>query len=139
MLQVRDGRYERAFRFIQNILGDNRFGVHENLLAVLQAHCAVLSGKSAFPGLGVVGQILHDPELRATFAHDLIAPRLAAIESILRAGVDSGELAADAVNAVTAKIGPALIIHHVLLTGTPRTRRDLIAIVAAVIGPPGTD
>ncbi|EUA73239.1 transcriptional regulator, TetR family protein [Mycobacterium xenopi 4042] len=36
----------------------------ENLLAVFTAHCDVLAGKTAFPGLDIIGQLVHEPELR---------------------------------------------------------------------------
>jgi AcrR family transcriptional regulator len=107
----------------------------QNLLAVLAAHCEVLAGRTAFPGLVVMGQVLHEPELRSMLAEDLIAPRLEVIESILRAGERSGEIDPARVGSMTAKIGPALIVQHALLTGRPPSRRELARIVDAVIPP----
>jgi AcrR family transcriptional regulator len=107
----------------------------QNLLAVFAAHCEVLAGGTAFPGLEVMGQVLHEPELRAILAEELIAPRLAVIESILGAGEHSGEIDAARLGPLTAKIGPALIVQHVLLTGAPPSRRELARIVDALISP----
>ncbi|MDI3314123.1 MAG: TetR/AcrR family transcriptional regulator [Mycobacterium sp.] len=105
----------------------------ENLLAVFAAHCDVLAGKTAFPSLAIMGQLIHEPELRAIFADAVVAPRLRIIESILRAGVDSGEIDAATLTPLTARVGPALINQHLLLTGSPPNRRQLIRIVDTVI------
>ena len=59
----------------------------ENLLAVFTAHRDVLAGKTAFPGLDIMGQLVHEPELRAIFADAVVAPRLNIVESILRSAV----------------------------------------------------
>src|SRR6201994_968467 len=37
----------------------------ENLLAIYAAHSDVVAGKTSFPGLGTINQLLHEPELRA--------------------------------------------------------------------------
>ena len=44
----------------------------------------MLAGKTAFPGLGVIHQLQHEPEMRAIFADAVVAPRLKILESILR-------------------------------------------------------
>jgi AcrR family transcriptional regulator len=110
----------------------------DNLLAVLAAHCDVLAGTTAFPGLIIMGQLIHEPELRAMFAEDLLAPRLQTIDTILRAGERSGEINPGTITPLTARIGPALVLQHVLLTGAPPTRRQLARIVDTLI-PPATD
>src|SRR6185437_16736466 len=48
----------------------------ENLLAVFIAHRDVLAGKTLFPGLDIMGQLLHEPELRAIFTDAVVAPRV---------------------------------------------------------------
>jgi AcrR family transcriptional regulator len=105
----------------------------DNLLAVFAAHCDVLAGNTAFPSLAIMGQLIHEPELRAIFADGVVAPRLRIIESILRAGVDNGEIDAAMLTPLTARVGPALINQHLLLTGSPPSRRQLIRVVDTVI------
>jgi AcrR family transcriptional regulator len=105
----------------------------DNLLAVLTAHCDVLAGNTAFPGLAIIGQLIHESELRAIFADAVVAPRLRIIESILRAGVRNGEIDAAMLTPLTARVGPALINQHLLLTGSPPDRRRLMRIVDTVI------
>jgi AcrR family transcriptional regulator len=107
----------------------------QNLLSVFAAHCDVLAGRTAFPGLVNVGELLNEPELRSILADDLIAPRLAVIESILRTGKVNGEIDAARLSPLAAKIGPALIVQHMLLTGAPPNRRILSQIVDSVIPP----
>jgi AcrR family transcriptional regulator len=107
----------------------------ENLLTVFTAHRDILAGKTAFPSLQIMQQLLHEPEMRAIFADAVVGPRLEIIESILRAAVDGGELDPATVTPLTARVGPALINHHFLLTGEPPSRRELALVVDTVIPP----
>jgi AcrR family transcriptional regulator len=107
----------------------------ENLLAVFTAHCDVLAGKTAFPSLAIMNQLLHEPELRALFADAVVTPRLRITESILQAGVANGEVNATALTPYTALVGSALINQQLLLTGAPPNKRQLAHIVDTVIAP----
>jgi hypothetical protein len=103
-------------------------------MAIFEAHRAVLAGKHGFPGVQIIGQLLHEPELREMFARDLIAPRLRLVESVLRDAESAGEIDAGTVTPLTARIGPALIMQHVLLNGAPPSRSELTRIIDTVLG-----
>jgi AcrR family transcriptional regulator len=105
----------------------------ENLLAILVAHCDLVAGKTAFPGLRIMNQLLHEPELRAIFADAVVRPRLRIMESVLEAGVANDEIDAETVTPYTARVGTALINQQVLLTGTPPNKRQLAQIVDTVV------
>jgi AcrR family transcriptional regulator len=105
------------------------------LLTLFTAHRDVLAGKTAFPGLDTIHQLLHEPEMRIIFADAVVGPRLRITESILQAGVEAGEVDPATLTPLTARIGPALINHHFLLTGEPPNRRELALVVDAVIPP----
>jgi AcrR family transcriptional regulator len=107
----------------------------DNLLAMFTAHRDILAGKTAFPGLDIIHQLLHEPEMRAIFADAVVCPRLQIVESILQAAIDNGDIDAASVTPLTARVGPALINHHFLLTGEPPNRRELALIVDTVIPP----
>ncbi|OBG29204.1 TetR/AcrR family transcriptional regulator [Mycobacterium sp. E3198] len=107
----------------------------EKLLAMFISHRDMLAGKTTFPGLDVIHQLLHEPEMRTIFADAVVAPRLKILESILQAAVDDGDLDPATITPLTARVGPALINQHFLLTGEPPTRRDLAIIVDTVIPP----
>jgi AcrR family transcriptional regulator len=107
----------------------------ETLLAMLTAHSDMMAGKTAFPGLCTIHQLLHEPEMRAIFADAVVGPRLEIVESILRAAVDAGDIGPATLTPLTARIGPALISQHFLLTGTAPNRRELALIVDTVIPP----
>jgi AcrR family transcriptional regulator len=108
----------------------------ENLLTVFTAHCDVLAGKTAFPSMAIMGQLIHEPELRAIFADAVVVPRLRIIESILRTGERNGEIDSACLTPLTARVGPALINQQVLLTGAPPNRRQLTRIVDTVMPHP---
>ena len=107
----------------------------ENLLAMFTAHRDMLAGKTAFPPLDVIHQLLHEPEMRAIFADAVVGPRLKIAESILRVAVENGDIDPATITPLTARIGPALINQHFLLTGAPPNRRELALIVDTVIPP----
>jgi AcrR family transcriptional regulator len=105
------------------------------LLTLFIAHRDVLAGKTAFPGLDTIHQLLHEPEMRIIFADAVVGPRLKITESILQAGVEAGEVDPATLTPLTARIGPALINNHFLLTGEPPNRRELALVVDTVIPP----
>jgi hypothetical protein len=107
----------------------------EQLLAMFTSHRDLLAGKTAFPGMDVIHQLLHEPEMRAIFADAVVTPRLQIIESILQAAVEEGALDPATITPLTARIGPALINQHFLLAGSPPNRRELALIVDTVIPP----
>ncbi|OBH03082.1 MULTISPECIES: TetR/AcrR family transcriptional regulator [unclassified Mycobacterium] len=107
----------------------------ENLLTMFTSHRDMLAGKTSFPSLDVMHQLLHEPEMRAIFADAVVCPRLKIVESILQAAVDDGDLDPATVTPLTARVGPALINHQFMLTGEPPSRRDLAVIVDTVIPP----
>src|ERR1700722_3433502 len=80
----------------------------ENLLTIFNAHRDMLAGKTTFPALEVIHQLLHEPEMRAIFADAVVCPRLKIVESILEAAVDDGDLDPATVTPLTARVGPAL-------------------------------
>ncbi|MCV7412294.1 transcriptional regulator [Mycobacterium florentinum] len=107
----------------------------EALLTVFTSHRDLLAGKTPFPGLDIMHQLLHEPEMRAIFADAVVRPRLKIIDSILAAAVEAGDIDAATLTPLTARVGPALINHHFLLTGEPPTRRELMMVVNTVIPP----
>ncbi len=111
----------------------------ENLLAIFATHSDVVAGKTAFPGLGSINQLLHEPELRAIFADAVVGPRLAIIEAVLQAGAANGEIDATTMTPYTARVGTALINQQVLLTGAPPSKRQLAQIVDTVLSKSTSD
>jgi AcrR family transcriptional regulator len=107
----------------------------DNLLAMFTSHRDMLAGKTAFPGLEVIQQLLHEPEMREIFADAVVAPRLKIVESILQAAVADGDIDAATITPLTGRVGPALINQHFLLKGEPPSRRELALIVDTVIPP----
>jgi AcrR family transcriptional regulator len=107
----------------------------DNLLATFTSHRDMLAGKTAFPGLEVIQQLLHEPEMREIFADAVVAPRLKLVESILQAAVADGDIDPATITPLTGRVGPALINQHFLLKGEPPSRRELALIVDTVIPP----
>ncbi len=108
----------------------------ENLLAMFTAQRDMLAGKTGFPGLDVIHQLLHEPEMRAIFADAVVRPRMKIVESILQAAIERRRpRPGKVVTPLTARIGSALINQHFLLNGEPPNRRELALIVDTVIPP----
>lgn len=107
--------------------------VRENLLAMFSAHCDILAGKTAFPGMQTMLQLVHEPELRTLFAEAIIGPRLRMIESLLRTAESHGDITAGTLTPLSAWTGPALIKQHFLIHGEPPGPRELALMVDTVL------
>jgi AcrR family transcriptional regulator len=105
----------------------------DNLRALLTTLCDVLARPTPFAYINIVGELVREPEFRAMFAQDIVAPRLRVIQSILRHGVDTGEIAPDTITPLTAKAGPALVMQTVLLTGKPPNRAEIETIIDTML------
>jgi len=112
---------------------DNGRTVRENLRAVLTTLCDVLARPNPFPYINIVGELVREPEFRAMFTQDIVAPRLRVIQSVLRHGVETGEIAPDTITPLTAKTGPALVMQTVLLTGKPPNRAEIETIIDTML------
>lgn len=112
---------------------DPRISARENLRRAFITLCGILAGETPFPGLPIAVGLLGDPDLRATFADAVVAPRLRTIASILDRAELTGEIAAGTRAPLAAHVGPALIMHTFLLTGAPPTAADITRIVDTVL------
>jgi AcrR family transcriptional regulator len=107
----------------------------DNLIAALTIMSDALAGEAAHPGLGVMLEVLREPELRQAFGTRVVEPRLRLVEAILHRAAARGELRADAELPLIARTGPALVIQTFLLTGAPPAAAELSRIVDAVLMP----
>ena len=108
----------------------------DELIAALTAVSDVFAGRTALPGLAVLGEVLREPPLRKAFTELVIAPRLHVIESILRAGAHRNGADPDTVTPLLARTGPALVVQSVLLTGEPPTAEEVTRIIDEILLPP---
>ncbi|MFG1709789.1 TetR/AcrR family transcriptional regulator [Nonomuraea sp. M3C6] len=109
--------------------------VRDNLLATLTIMAGTLAGEAAHPGLGVMIEVLREPELREAFGTRVIEPRLRLIEATLHEAAARGEITAGAALPLIARTGPALVIQTFLLTGEPPARAELARIVDTILMP----
>ncbi len=109
--------------------------VRGDLITLLSVMSELLSGRTAYPGIAVIGEMLRESELRAAFRTKIVEPRLALIQTILQRGVARGEVAPHAASPLYARVGPALVMQSLLLTGAPPTKHEITQIVDRVIIP----
>jgi AcrR family transcriptional regulator len=109
--------------------------VRDELLAALTIMADTLAGRSRFPSLGVLVEVLRVPELRDAFAGRVIEPRLRMVHDILRHGAEQGDVDPSRASALVARVGPALVIETFLLTGAPPPADELARIVDTVVLP----
>src|ERR1700733_3433331 len=105
----------------------------ENLLAIFSAHCNLVAGRTAFPGLFIMQQLLHEPELRAIFTDAVVGPGLRMIPVRESFGAASGEVDEAMLPPYPARAGTAMINQQLLLTGAPPNKRQLAQIVDTVL------
>jgi hypothetical protein len=94
-----------------------------------------LAGRTAYPSLDVLVQVLRVPELGTAFRAAVIEPRLSLVHSILLQGASTGEIPGESATPLIARTGPALVIQTFLLTGEPPTGAEIIDIVDKILIP----
>jgi AcrR family transcriptional regulator len=109
--------------------------VRDELLATLTIMADTVAGRSRFPSLDVLLEVLRVPELRDAFASRVIEPRLRMVHGILRRGAERGEIAPARISTLVARTGPALVIETFLLTGAPPPGDELARIVDTIVMP----
>lgn len=111
--------------------------LREDLLAYLTQMHRLVDGP-AMTSVQVVIAELHDPSagpLIALVRERVLEPRLQIILDILLAGAGRGEIRAEAATPILAKTGPALLLQHLLMYGTPAPPAVIEEIVDRVILP----
>ena len=81
---------------------------------------------------------LHDPghsALIVLLREQVLEPRLQRVLDVLLRGAARGEIRAEAAVPVLARTGPALLIQHLLMFGTPAPHHQIVDIVDRVILP----
>jgi AcrR family transcriptional regulator len=134
------GKRELVLDALLGVLPDPReaaasASVRDELLATLTIMAETVSGRSRFPGLDVLLEVLRVPELRDAFASRVIDPRLRMVHEILRRGAERGEIDPARVSTLVVRAGPALVIETYLLTGAPPPADELARIVDTVVIP----
>jgi AcrR family transcriptional regulator len=109
--------------------------VRTALLSVLTAVNQVLAGDGGSPGIDVLAGLYRSPELREAFIDQLVNPRLAALERILRQAVDRGEIAPAGDLRLIARTGGALVLQGHFLGGAPLAEHQLTSIIDQIILP----
>ena len=109
--------------------------VRDELLATLTVMADTVAGRSRFPSLDVLLEVLRVPELRDAFASRVIEPRLRMVHEILRRGAERGEIDHSRISTLVARAGPALVIETFLLTGAPPPGDELARIVDTIVMP----
>ncbi|PZS27732.1 MAG: TetR family transcriptional regulator [Pseudonocardiales bacterium] len=80
-------------------------------------------------------EAITDPELAREIDDRFQAPRRAAMLSLLRRGVERGEVRPDAVTPLIADVLPAVLMHRVILQRERITERDITAIIEQILIP----
>lgn len=112
-----------------------RGSVRDDLLATLMSITDILAGRTAFPGLTALTEMLGDPEFRTAFRARVVEPRLSLIQQILREGNARGEIRLPSDTALVTRVGPALVIQGVLLTGEAPPPSEIVRIVDTILMP----
>lgn len=109
--------------------------VRDNLLAALTVMADTLAGRTTYPSLDVLLQVLRVPELGTAFRAAVIEPRLSLVHSILVHAASTGEISSESATPLIARTGPALVVQTFLLTGQPPTAAEITDIVDTILIP----
>jgi AcrR family transcriptional regulator len=114
---------------------DEAADLREALLACLQSMSDVLAGRTAFPPVAVLVEVLREAELGDGFRDRLIAARIELVRSAVERAADRGEIDRSAITPLAIRTGPALVLQGVLMTGRPPSADELEQIVDQIVLP----
>lgn len=106
-----------------------------DLLTLVAVMNEAMGARPDLPGAAMIGELFHDPELRAALREKVLEPRLALLERLLRTAVDRGEIGPDAVTPLVVRTAPALVFQGNMLEGRRLRRGELEQIVDEVLLP----
>lgn len=109
--------------------------LRESLITCLRGMRDVLAGRTAFPDVSVLVELMREPELAKAYREKLITVRMAIIRTVLDRAVERGELAADKITPLLVRTGPALILQGLLMTGKPSPDAEVARIVDEILLP----
>lgn len=109
--------------------------VREDILALLRLMAATVNSPSGCAIQSLMGEATRDHELVQAVHARVIEPRKRMMTDVLKRGVERGQVRPGAVSKLVAEVGPAMLIHHYLVTGPPITDELLTSIVDDVVMP----
>jgi AcrR family transcriptional regulator len=109
--------------------------VREDLLALLRLMLTVINSRSGCAMQAFMFDQSVDKELIQVVKKRVMEPRQQALIDALARGCERGEVRPDAVNAHTAEVGPALIVHQFLMHGPPVRDDFVVQLVDNVLMP----
>ena len=109
--------------------------VRGDLLALLHAMAAVVNSPAGCAIQAFMFDSSVDKNLIGLVRHRVLEPRHQMLVDVMAAGRDRGEVRPDAVNARTAEVGPALIVHQYLMHGLPVSDAFVVQLVDTVLMP----
>jgi AcrR family transcriptional regulator len=110
-------------------------GVRDDLLTYLEGMAAALDGPFGVDVLALVGEKVRRPDLVEAIRGRLREPRVAVLLQVLQRGIARGEVRPEAVTPCHAEVGPTLLLHRFLESGTAIPPKDVAAIVDDVLMP----
>ncbi|MFN2560516.1 MAG: TetR/AcrR family transcriptional regulator [Jatrophihabitans sp.] len=114
---------------------DDSVTTHQALLGVARAIAGVITSPSGAAMRAIKCEAMGDPELARLVDERFQAPRRAALLSLLRRGVQRGEVRPEAATQLVADVIPAVLSHRVILQREPLTQRDIIDIIEQIFIP----
>ncbi|BEP13825.1 TetR/AcrR family transcriptional regulator [Acidothermaceae bacterium B102] len=109
--------------------------VRDDLVALLVIMLEVINSKRGCAIQAFMFDNSVDKALMQVIKSRAMEPRHQMLVDVLARGRDRGEVRPDAVNAQTAEVGPALIVHQYLMHGPPVPDAFVVQLVDTVLMP----
>lgn len=109
--------------------------VRKDVLALLRRVAAVVNSPGGCALQALMGEIQREPAFVEAVHARVIEPRKKMMLTVLRRGVERGQVRPEAVKRIVAEVGPALVVHQLLVRGAPVSDAVVRSIVDDVIMP----
>lgn len=109
--------------------------VREDVLELLRRMAGVINSPSGCAIQALLGEVDRDRAFVQAVHRQVIEPRKRKMLEVLRGAVERGEARPEAVSGLVAEVGPAMVIHQLLVNGPPVPDEVVVAIVDEVVVP----
>lgn len=109
--------------------------VREDVLDVLRRMTLVINSPSGCAIQALLGEVDRDHAFVRAVHCQVIEPRKRKMLEVLRRAVERGEARPESVSGLVAEVGPAMVIHQLLVNGPPVPDDVVVAIVEEVVLP----
>ncbi len=109
--------------------------VRDDLLDLLRRMAAMVNSPTGCALQSLLGEIDRDHPFVHLVHERVLKPRKQIFQTVLRRGVERGQVRPEAINLLLTEVGPAMVVHRLLADGPPVPDDYVVSIIDDIVMP----